>query len=241
MAIVSERSAALPVPGTSAIPERSALIFLMLFIGFAVVAASLYGSVLTAPFVSDDYGYIVSHPDTESVDSESVRKIFDPWGTAKLYSANYAPVHLLLDAAVHEPKGSTAAFMRARRAAEDGEVAVGELRLAADLGVVGFMALPQDPGLAPLREEPAFKALVHELAGRWITRARARGYSSQPELRLLGIAHLLREEYREAVKAFRAAIEVSGRLDAVLAAELEDALFLESSVQVRGSSERATH
>jgi hypothetical protein len=144
--------------------------------------------------------------------------------------------HLLLDATVHYPKGSTAAFMRARRAAEDGEVevAVGELRLAADLGVVGFMALPQDPGLAPLREEPAFKALVHELAVRWIIRARARGYSSQPELRVLGMAHLLREEYREAVKAFRAAIEVSGRLDAVLAAELEDALFLESSVQVRG-------
>jgi fatty acid desaturase len=105
MAMVSERSAALPAPGTSAIPERSALLFLALFSGFAVVAASLYGSVLTAAFVSDDYGYIVSHPDTESRDSESVREIFDPWGMAKLYTANYAPVHLFLTSGEREPFG----------------------------------------------------------------------------------------------------------------------------------------
>ncbi len=88
----------MPAPGTSAMPERSALLCLALFIGFAVVTASLYGSVLSAPFVSDDYGYIVSHPYTEALDAESLREIFDPWSPAKLYTANYAPVHLLLTA-----------------------------------------------------------------------------------------------------------------------------------------------
>lgn len=559
--MVSERSHALPAPGTSAMPERSALFCLALFIGFAVVAASLYGSALTAPFVSDDYGYIVSHPYTETLDQESVREIFDPWGPAKLYTANYAPVHLLLtaverelfgeetlgyhivnvglhavvavlfvawfwqlgvgriasvvaglaflihpanveavawssqlktlvamtfglaslltlrklpalatiffflalltksaalfalptavavawslggsegrrifawlvgwavlaglwavphlasfehvaavdveafddplvhfytvasvgmrylvmaatsygvsawqepapvllpthpwfigaciaglviftrllvsmrarssefvfwvaalaaflpvsqiepfatpmadrylyfmlpglfggvllaaralalrleidvqrvapilgavalvavfgfgwhaservplwqseahllfDAAMHYPDGSTAAFMRARRAAQDGEVdaAIGELRLAAERGVDRFMALPQDPGLSPIRDEPAFRDLVRELAGRWIARARARGYATQPELRVLGIAHLQREEYREAVKAFEAALDMGGPLDAHLEFDLEDARARLESVQARAPSERAT-
>jgi hypothetical protein len=141
--------------------------------------------------------------------------------------------HLLLDAAIHYPEGSTAAFMRARRAAQDGEVevAVAQLRLAAERGVDAFMALPQDPGLASLREEPAFDELLRELAGQWIARARARGYSTQPELRVLGIAHLQREEYHEAVEAFEAALDVGGPLDDYLQIDLEDARLRLESVQ----------
>ena len=147
-----------------------------------------------------------------------------------LLTAGRAPLwqsesELLLDAALHYPKGSTASFMRARRAAQDGEAAeaVAELRLAANRGIGHFMALARDPGLAPLHDEPAFRELLDELAGRWIARAKQRGDSSQPELRLLGLAHMQRAEYREAVAAFEAALELAGPLDEVLQAELQAA------------------
>ena len=146
------------------------------------------------------------------------------------HSANRMPMwqhetRLLLDAAIHYPEGATASFMRARRAAQDGDLerALEELRVAADRGIDRFMALPQDPGLAPLRDEPAFRELVKELAGRWIARARSRGYSTQPELRVLGIAHLQREEYVEAVAAFERSLHAGGPLDATVRVELEEA------------------
>ena len=46
------------------------------------------------------------------------------------------------------------------------------------------------------------EALVREIAGRWIERAERRGYSTRPELRVLGLAHYEREEYADAVAAY---------------------------------------
>jgi hypothetical protein len=61
------------------------------------------------------------------------------------------------------------------------------------------------------------------MAGRWIERAQRRGYGTQPELRVLGLAHLEREEYADAVAALEASLRVGGPLDAVVRAELAEA------------------
>jgi hypothetical protein len=129
---------------------------------------------------------------------------------------------LLLDAAKHYPEGGTAYFLRARAAAQRGDVeaAVAALRAAADRGLDNFGMLDRDPGLAPIRNDPAFRALVREVAGGWIERARLRGYSTQAELRMLGMAHMEREEYALAVGAYEAAIAAGGPLEAEIREEL---------------------
>jgi hypothetical protein len=163
------------------------------------------------------------------------------WRSAERVQLWQSESALLLDAAAHYPEGSTAAFVRARRAAQDGDVprAIEQIRLATDRGVDDFMALEQDPGLAPLRDEPAFRELVQELAGRWIARARESGYSTQPALRVLGIAHLKREEYFEAGRAFEEALAAGGPLDEFLRADLADPRLRVPTMQARAPRVRA--
>jgi tetratricopeptide (TPR) repeat protein len=136
------------------------------------------------------------------------------------------------------------AVLRARRAARSGdvEVAVAALREAAARGMDRFMALPHDPGLAPIRDEPAFRALVQEIAGLWIERARRRGYSTQSELRVLGLAHYEREEYAAAVAVYEAALREPGPERAALQSELADArnrLAEQSAAGTEATSDRA--
>jgi hypothetical protein len=69
---------------------------LLLFAGFALLGFGLYGAALSGPFISDDIGYLVTHPYTASLSFENLVAIFDPFGPARLYTANYAPLHLLL-------------------------------------------------------------------------------------------------------------------------------------------------
>jgi len=147
------------------------------------------------------------------------------WQTAGRARIWQSETRLLLDAAHHYPEGSTAQILRARSAAQAGDVAaaVAALRIAADRGLDRFTALEQDPGLAPIRNTPEFRALMREIAGRWIALARRRGYSTQPELRFMAIAHLTRGEYVEAVRALEAALAVGGPQDALIRSELEAA------------------
>ena len=129
---------------------------------------------------------------------------------------------LLLDAAQHYPEGGTAYYLRARRAAQSGDVelAVSSLRAAADRGVDRFMSFRDDPGLAPVRDAPAFQALIRDVAGEWIERARTRNYSTQPELRVNAHAHVVRQEYAEAAELLERALAIGGPLDEVLRDEL---------------------
>jgi len=69
-----------------------------LFAAFAGLSVLVYAQALRGPFVSDDIGYLVTHPYTAQLDAESLWAILDPRSPAKLYAANYAPVHLLLTA-----------------------------------------------------------------------------------------------------------------------------------------------
>jgi hypothetical protein len=71
---------------------------LLLFAGFAAVDFAVYRDALHGPFLSDDIGYIVTSPYTRELTAASVAAMFDPFGAANLYTANYAPVHLLLTA-----------------------------------------------------------------------------------------------------------------------------------------------
>jgi len=139
---------------------------------------------------------------------------------AKLWQSE---LRLLLDAAEHYPEGGTASFLRARSAAQLGDVetAVAELRRASERGIDRFLVLESDPGLAPIRSEPAFRELLRDLAGSWIEHAQRRGVSTQAELRMLALAHLQRDELDQALAAFELALEAGGPLEPVVRAELE--------------------
>ena len=69
-----------------------------LALAFALLATLVYAPALSGPFLSDDIAYLVTHPYTTPLDAKNVRAMFDPFGPAKLYTANYAPVHLLATA-----------------------------------------------------------------------------------------------------------------------------------------------
>jgi tetratricopeptide (TPR) repeat protein len=143
------------------------------------------------------------------------------FGRARLWQSETL---LNLDAARHYPEGASARFLRARAAAQAGDVetAVAELRAASLRGVDNFLVLQRDPGLWPLHGEPAFEALVREVAGRWIERATERGVATQAELRFLGLAHRARGELDLAVAALERALAAGGPQDAQVAAELAE-------------------
>jgi protein O-mannosyl-transferase len=132
---------------------------------------------------------------------------------------------LLLDAARHDPDGISAHYLRACSAAQAGDApqAAAELHAAATRGLDRFASVRDDPALAPIREEPAFREVIREMAGRYIAVARRRGYDTQPELRMLGLAHLEREELDAAVRAFEASLAAGGPWDVVVRAELASA------------------
>jgi hypothetical protein len=71
---------------------------LLLFAVFAAIDFAVYRGAIHGPFLSDDIGYIVTSPHTRELTAASVAAMLDPFGAANLYTANYAPVHLLLTA-----------------------------------------------------------------------------------------------------------------------------------------------
>lgn len=150
------------------------------------------------------------------------------FGRARLWQSETL---LNLDAARHYPEGGSARFLRAREAAQRGDVetAVAELRAASRRGVDNFTLLERDPGLAPIRDDPSFRALVGEVAGRWIERATRRGVATQAELRFLGLAHVARGELDAAIAAFERALALGGPQQQRVAAELEAARRLRAA------------
>jgi hypothetical protein len=129
---------------------------------------------------------------------------------------------LLLDAARHYPDGATAHYLRARGAANRGEVevAVAELREAWARGLDRFMAFEQDPVLATIRDTPEFRELIREMAGAWLERARERGHGTPAELLVMAQAHVVRGELAPAAALLEAGLAAGGPFEAVLRAEL---------------------
>jgi len=131
-------------------------------------------------------------------------------------------VSLVADAAVHYPEGVSANLLRAKRAAQIGDVegVVAALRAAAQRGYTLFEPIDADPAFAGLRDRPEFRAVISEIAGGWIMRGRAREDPTQQELQMIGHAHFVRGEKAEAIAALRRALAKGGPRDLQIRADL---------------------
>ena len=129
---------------------------------------------------------------------------------------------LVADAAAHYPEGVSANLLRAKRAAQFGDVAevAAALRAAARRGYTLFEPLENDPAFAGLREHPEFRAVISEIAEGWIVRGRAREDPTQQELQMIGHAHFARGEKAEAIAALRRALAKGGPRDRQIRADL---------------------
>jgi hypothetical protein len=122
---------------------------------------------------------------------------------------------VVADAAAHYPEGVSANLLRARRAAQFGDVAevAAALRAAARRGYTLFEPLDNDPAFAGVRSHPEFRAVISEIAAGWILRGRAREDPTQQELQMIGHAHFARGEKAEAIAALRRALAKGGPRD----------------------------
>jgi hypothetical protein len=129
---------------------------------------------------------------------------------------------LVADAAAHYPEGVSANLLRARRAAQIGDVTsvVSALRAAAQRGYTLFESIESDPVFAGLREHPEFRAVVSEIAAGWILRGRERDDPTQQELQMIGHAHFARGEKAEAIAVLRRALAKGGPRDDLIRADL---------------------
>jgi hypothetical protein len=129
---------------------------------------------------------------------------------------------LFLDAERHYPEGGPANLLRARRAAQLGDVAgaIEALRGAEERGLANFMILPNDRALAPILGTQAFYDFLRGMAGRWIERSRHWAHMNQAQYHLLAHAHMIRDELAEAQAALEDAIAAGGPQEAVLRSEL---------------------
>ena len=132
------------------------------------------------------------------------------------------PTLLFLDSARHYPDGYPAQMMRARRAAQQGDAAeaAAALRAAHARGASDFMAVADDPALAPIAASPEFAAVLQEMATRFVETNPVGTDTDQATLHLLAHAELIRGNARAAAQALAAAIRAGGLQDAVLRQEL---------------------
>ncbi|HXV37682.1 MAG TPA: hypothetical protein VEC18_11065, partial [Myxococcota bacterium] len=144
-------------------------------------------------------------------------------------------IALMRESARNYPNGANAAYYRALLAAErgDAETAVRELRECARHDIGHVARFSADPRFAPIARDPAFHALVDEIAGRWIEFARERGLESQTWLRSVGQAHRVRGEYTQAIAAFERALRGGGPLSSEIAADLQATRALERDARAR--------
>ncbi|MBW2287545.1 MAG: hypothetical protein JRG80_03820 [Deltaproteobacteria bacterium] len=134
---------------------------------------------------------------------------------------------LFLDAERHYPDGGPANLLRARRAAQMGDVAgaIEALQGAEAAGLTDFMILPNDPALAPIIGTKEFYDFVRGMAARWIERSRHWGSMNQAEYHMLAHAHIIRDETVEAEAALEKAIAAGGPQEEVLRSELTELRF----------------
>jgi tetratricopeptide (TPR) repeat protein len=133
-----------------------------------------------------------------------------------------SPTTLVADSAANYPNGVSANLLRSKRAAQMGDVdaAIASLRAAVDRGYNRFEQLLVDPGFAPIRNHPRFRALVREIAAGWIERLGRHEDATQLELAMVANAHYVRGEREQAVAMFRRALERGGSQDDHIRAEL---------------------
>jgi hypothetical protein len=133
------------------------------------------------------------------------------------------PALLAADSAAHYPEGVNAQLLRASRAMQAGDraAATAALRAASGRGYERFDQLLANPTYAPLQGDPAFDAVIAEMAGRWVARLGRVPDPAQSELLSLAVAHRLRGEREEARRAALRGLERPGPLREALERELE--------------------
>jgi len=131
---------------------------------------------------------------------------------------------LLADAARNYPDGVSASLLRAKRAAQqgDGPAAASALRAAYERGFNQFEQLLGDSGLSSVHDDPAFKAVISDMAQGWIESIATREVPSQGELRMVARAHVVRGEYVQAAEALRRALALGGRMDDQIRTDIEN-------------------
>jgi hypothetical protein len=87
-------------------PGPGAAAWIALGAAFLGIALLVYGPSLSGPFVSDDDHYVATNDYVHGLSLENAAVILDPLGPATLRVVNYAPVQLLVHAAVWEAFGS---------------------------------------------------------------------------------------------------------------------------------------
>ena len=127
-----------------------------------------------------------------------------------------------LDAARNYPDGITAHFMRARTAAQRGDVdaAVAALQRLADRNYYLFQFVEADAGLRPLHGRPQFDRVMREIANNFIVTAKRKRKLGQEELHMLAFPYPWRGEEAEALHTLRRAVELEGPLDQTIREQL---------------------
>lgn len=78
--------------------DRDAATWIVAFLVLAFAGLALFREALAGPFLSDDIGIVATNPYIRDLSWSSIGAILDPWGAPALYSANWAPLHLLVHA-----------------------------------------------------------------------------------------------------------------------------------------------
>jgi len=136
---------------------------------------------------------------------------------------------LLLDTMKHYPEGPTAWYLRARRAAMEGDPqrAVEALRRATPDMRRGVEDLLSDDALARLRGAPAFEAFLREIAGRAVVHLGRFERLTEANLIKLAQAHLVLGDAAAARNALERALAMQGRYEPHIRSLLEQAEALE--------------
>jgi hypothetical protein len=144
-----------------------------------------------------------------------------------------------LDTIRHYPDGISANMSRAAQAAQrsDAREAADAARRAFELGFHRFMHFYEVPVFAAVRDAPAFRPLIVEMAGRWIEETRRMPNPTQADLRVRAHAHIVRAEHAEAEALLEQALQLGGGFDALVRAELAQVRAERLRSTARGSEE----
>ncbi len=134
------------------------------------------------------------------------------------------PLLLLADAGAHYPDGVAANLLRARRAAQIGDVdaSVTALDAAIARGFNRFEQLEGDPAFAPIRQDPRFRERVARVAQGWIDRVARLPDPTQMELHVAAQASVARGDLDGAARLLERALAREGPIGDLVRAELAE-------------------
>lgn len=133
------------------------------------------------------------------------------------------PALLQADGARNYPDGVNAHLLRARQASteQQGHLVVRELRGALERGYDRFEQVLSDPAYVKYHREPAFNAVIRDMAGRWVERLSGVEGLTQAEFYSLGLAHRVRGEKAAARTTMERGLAMEGPYRNLLRAELD--------------------